>query len=232
MTERPRPRKWLRAAEVATRYGLSRETILRLASLRRIPSARIGGSLMIDVQALEADLERQAAGDASVFKIGKCRGARAAIGRTSPDAIPSDGARPPKEPIGEKPLVRRGRVDSVEIYEVKENELDILKTGPASSIYINLSIFSLSIAFSSIVALCTTTTFKYPIMQTIFVVVAAVGILLGALLLILWSRGRRNISDIIRTIRSRIKAEPPGVPCEPAPESHLAEPPGPTEPKG
>jgi hypothetical protein len=134
--------------------------------------------------------------------------------------------------MGEKPFVRRGRVDSVNLYEVKENELDILEKGSPTSIYLNFAIFLLSIAFSSIAALCTTTTFKYAIVQTIFVVVAVVGILIGVLLILLWNRGRKNISDVIKTIRDRIPSEPlSAVPCEPPSGSPPTESPKPTEPK-
>ncbi len=109
--------------------------------------------------------------------------------------------------IGEKIIVRRGRVDSVDLYEVKENELELLEKGSPSSLQLNFSIFLFSIAFSAILTL-TTTTAKWSIMTTVFVVVAVIGILLGSYLLITWLQTRTSISGTIATIRNRIPPEP------------------------
>jgi hypothetical protein len=115
---------------------------------------------------------------------------------------------PPKEPVAEKPLrVRRGRVDSVDLYEIKDNELDLLERGSPVGLYLNFAIFLLSIAFSALAGLCTTTTFKYAIAQTVFIVVMVIGFLLGALLLILWFRGRKDVAEVIGRIRGRIPPE-------------------------
>ena len=114
----------------------------------------------------------------------------------------------PKDSSAEKPLrIRRGRVDSVDLYEIKDSELDLLEKGSPAGLYLNFAIFLVSIAFSALAALCTTTTFKYAIMQTVFVVVMVVGFLMGALLLILWYRGRGDVAEVIRGIRNRIPPE-------------------------
>ena len=109
--------------------------------------------------------------------------------------------------LGEKLIVRRGRVDSVDLYEVKENELELLEKGSPASLQLNFSIFLFSIAFSAILTL-TTATAKWSIMETVFVVVAVIGILLGGYLLISWWRTRTSISGTITTIRNRIPPEP------------------------
>jgi len=114
----------------------------------------------------------------------------------------------PKDSSFEKPLrIRRGRVDSVDLYEIKDSELDLLEKGTPTGLYLNFAIFLVSIAFSALAALFTTTTFKYPIMQTVFVVVMVVGFLMGALLLILWYRGRGDVAEVIEGIRNRIPPE-------------------------
>ena len=115
----------------------------------------------------------------------------------SPDTSPQ---------IGEKLIVRRGRVDSVDLYEVKENELELLEKGSPANLQLNFSIFLLSLAFSSIIALATATA-KQPITETIFVFVAVVGILLGMYLLISWWRTRTSIAGMVKKIRQRIPPE-------------------------
>lgn len=108
----------------------------------------------------------------------------------------------------EKPLrVRRGRVDSVDLYEVKEYELEILENGEPTGIHLNFSIFLLSTAFSGIMTLCTAT-FTKPLIENTFLFVSIIGIIGGLYLLLLWWRGRNSIKTIIRTIKNRI---PPDV---------------------
>ena len=108
---------------------------------------------------------------------------------------------------GEKLVVRRGRVDSVDLYEVKENELELLEKGSPSSLQLNCSVFLFSIAFSAILTLATAT-IKWPIMETVFVVVAVIGVLLGIYLFISWWKTKASIVSIISTIRNRIPPEP------------------------
>lgn len=108
---------------------------------------------------------------------------------------------------GEKLVVRRGRVDSVDLFEVKENELELLEKGSPANLQLNFSVFLLSIAFSAILTLATATV-KWPIMETVFVVVAVIGVLLGIYLLISWWKTRTSIADMITTIRNRIPPEP------------------------
>lgn len=111
-----------------------------------------------------------------------------------------------KPEAGEKLVVRRGRVDSVDLYEVKENELELLENGSPASLQLNFSIFLFSLAFSAILTL-TTATVKWRIMETVFVVVAVIGILLGSYLFVSWWRTRTSIAKIISTIRNRIPPE-------------------------
>lgn len=108
--------------------------------------------------------------------------------------------------LGEKIVIRRGRVDSVDLYEVKDTELELLEKGPPASFKLNFSIFLLSLAFSAIVTL-TTTTVKKPILETVFVVVAVIGVFLGGYLLISWWKTRTSIAETITTIRKRIPPE-------------------------
>jgi hypothetical protein len=102
--------------------------------------------------------------------------------------------------------VRRGRVESVDLYEVKDIELDLLEKGSPASFRLNFAVFLLSLAFSCSASLCTAT-FTSDVIRTFFIVIAVVGALMGAYLLIVWWRTRTSISGIVRTIRDRM--EPP-----------------------
>ena len=110
------------------------------------------------------------------------------------------------EQSGEKsPRILRGRVDYYAIYEITEDELRDLETGSPSSLYLNFSIFGLSIAISFLIALLTATVTER--VFTVFTILTVVGFLVGIGLLILWSRARISIGDVVRRIRARI----PGV---------------------
>ncbi|MDP1803380.1 MAG: hypothetical protein Q8L81_18600 [Bacteroidota bacterium] len=100
--------------------------------------------------------------------------------------------------------IRRGRVESVDLFEVKEHELEILENGGSDSIYLNFSIFLISIALSAIFSLCTST-FSLPIYQTLFLIIAVVGMLGGIFLLILWLKQRKSTKSVVKIIRGRIQ---------------------------
>lgn len=106
--------------------------------------------------------------------------------------------------VGETPLkVRRGRVDSVDLYEVKENELELLEKGSPATLQLNFAIFLISTAVTSIIAIATTN-FKWPIVETIFVFISLIGLFMGCYLLLSWWRTRTSITKLIKTIRGRI----------------------------
>lgn len=142
----------------------------------------------------------------------------------------------PKDYSGDKPLqVRRGRVESVDLYEITDSELELLEKGSPVALYLNFAVFLVSIAFSALVALCTTITFKYEIMKLIFVVITIVGTLLGGFLFILWRRGRADVSKTVEKIRGRIPPDvTPNLPSEVETKtpSSLHLPQKPAEPKG
>ena len=102
---------------------------------------------------------------------------------------------------------RRGKVDSVDLYEVKEHELEILENGGNDSIYLNFSIFLISIAISCLASLCTST-FNFKIVETIFIVVTVLGFMVGLFLLLLWTRQENSVKKVIKTIRKRIESSP------------------------
>lgn len=103
----------------------------------------------------------------------------------------------------EDPIIRRGRVDSVNLYEVKEHELEILEKGQVGTLQLNLAIFLFSIAFTCIAALATAD-FRWKVAETIFIFIIVVGILLGLYLILIWRRTKQSISKVVSTIRNRL----------------------------
>lgn len=111
----------------------------------------------------------------------------------------------PQNPDDSKPLrIRRGRVESVDLYEIKDSELEIFQRGSPADLQLNFAIFLLSLAFSAIASLATATFTSYNV-HTTFVVVAVVGVLLGSYLLISWYRNRTSLHTLCNRVRERIK---------------------------
>ena len=106
-----------------------------------------------------------------------------------------------------KPLrIRRGRVESVDLYEITDNELDALEKGTPAELQLNFAVFLLSVAFAAISSLLTAS-FPSKTIETIFIVISVSGILIGAYLLIAWSRTLSAVKDLCQRIRERIPPE-------------------------
>lgn len=118
----------------------------------------------------------------------------------------------------EKVLVRRGRVDSVNLYEVKEHELELLEKGQVGTLLLNLGIFLFSIAFTCIAALATAD-FRWPIAEIIFIFIIVVGILVGLCLILIWWNTKQSIKNVISTIRNRLNGEFPAIEIPESPET-------------
>ncbi len=135
----------------------------------------------------------------------------------------------PSNPIDSNPLrVRRGRVESVDLYEVKDSELDILEKGAPATVQLTFAVFLLSMAITALATLCTAT-FRWKQVQTVFIIVIVVGFIGGLYLLTLWFISRRSITAVVRKIRDRIepletKVKEPvnGVPTSGVPTSNGA----------
>ena len=55
-------RKWLTIRETAEYLGLSVKGAYQMAAAGKLPAARVGRLVRVDLRALEADLERQSQG--------------------------------------------------------------------------------------------------------------------------------------------------------------------------
>ena len=110
---------------------------------------------------------------------------------------------PPPSNDNQTVSVRRAHVGSIDIYEVKDNELDILEKGGPMETQFNFAVLLISLAFSSAISLFTAT-FKSEIVQNTFVVVAVVGFLGSVYLFIQWYQGKKPIKGVIKDIRDRM----------------------------
>lgn len=102
--------------------------------------------------------------------------------------------------------VRRGRVESVDLYEIKDSELDLLEKGSPADLQFNFAIFLVSTAFTSFASLLTSN-FPNETIKTVFIVITVVGFIIGAYLLVAWYRSHTSLKSICKQIRGRIPPE-------------------------
>lgn len=103
------------------------------------------------------------------------------------------------------PKIKRGRYDSLELFEVSESELTIIERGSPSSTYLNFAIFLLSIASSFLTTLLTIDLSTKISLFIIFNIICVIGYLVGVFLLIIWYQNRNEFKEIIEKIRSRME---------------------------
>ncbi|OGT60232.1 MAG: hypothetical protein A3E01_15455 [Gammaproteobacteria bacterium RIFCSPHIGHO2_12_FULL_63_22] len=115
--------------------------------------------------------------------------------------------------------VRRGRVDSVDLFEIKENELDSLERGSIADLHFNLAIFGFSIFLTALFTLGTTEKFKSPQIETAFVVVVFVFGLFSLYCYFMWRNSKNSVKDTCAKIRSRIPPDVAAAQASAIPES-------------
>lgn len=107
--------------------------------------------------------------------------------------------------IGEKgPKIRKGKVDSLTIYEVTESELETIEIGSPNSNFLNFGIALLSTAISFLTSLLTVEILNIKLF-VIFTIVTVVGLVVGVILLVMWYKTKNNIELVFKKIRGRVK---------------------------
>lgn len=110
----------------------------------------------------------------------------------------------PANESGEKmPRIKRGRFDSLNLYEITDDELRSLEEGSPSSLHLNFAIALLSTA-ASFVATLATAEVKSELAMFVFVAIIVVGFAMGGFLMLHWWRTRRSISEIVARIKRRL----------------------------
>jgi hypothetical protein len=103
------------------------------------------------------------------------------------------------------PKIKRGRVQSVVIYEMSESELETLERGSKSESLLNLFISAATTAASFLATLATLDLTGSPIVRTVFIVITVVGSFSSVILAVLWWRARSDRNDVVNRIRKRLE---------------------------
>ncbi len=102
-----------------------------------------------------------------------------------------------------QPQINMGRVEFINVYQVKENELETLEKGSEANIDLSFAIFLYSSAFTSIAALVTSG-FKSEKVALVFIVFTIGAVIAGSYFTFRWWRSRGSIKTVISTIKNRI----------------------------
>ncbi len=108
---------------------------------------------------------------------------------------------------GEIIKVKRARYDSLELFDVSENELTTIERGSPSSTYLNFAIFLLSIAISFLTTLLTVDLKENQTLFTVFTVICVLGFMVGLILIGIWYRSKNEFDEVLKKIRDRMKQE-------------------------
>ena len=99
--------------------------------------------------------------------------------------------------------VRRARVGHINVYEVKEEELEILEKGTPITTYLTFAVFFLTSAITCFASLMTAD-FTRDLEKGVFIVVCIFSLIFGLFFLFMWKRSKTPISDVVERIRSRM----------------------------
>ena len=109
---------------------------------------------------------------------------------------------------GEKSVeVRRGRYDSLLLYEVTEEELDILKQGTPLSLLLTIGISLFTIGISFLIALLTAEITTKSIIFTVFTSIVASSFASSFVFMCWWYSNRQSVTSVIEKIKSRMLTE-------------------------
>lgn len=111
-------------------------------------------------------------------------------------SITSEGA--------DKISVNKAKLDSLDIYEISEDELEKLGSGGSDNIFLNFAIFALSMGTSFLITLFTITITSQRLF-VIFLVITILGFFVGIILLILWGKSKVSLEKLINKIKGRMK---------------------------
>lgn len=99
--------------------------------------------------------------------------------------------------------VRHARVDSINVYDVTEQELAQLARGGDGGLYLNLCLALVSVAVSFLIAVTTASIISNR-QFIIFVVVTAIGFLGAIVFGVLWYRNRESVETVVSAIKRRM----------------------------
>lgn len=110
--------------------------------------------------------------------------------------------------------VKRGKFDSLTIYDVTSQELKIIENGSTNSLFLNFAIFLISVSASFFTSVFTVEWFpkgesqeQHLISFIVFLIIAILTLIVGIICTILWFRSHDNFKETITTIKNRLKEE-------------------------
>lgn len=103
----------------------------------------------------------------------------------------------------ENTSIIKGRVDSINIYEVTESELESLESATPTGIFFDIGLICLTIAISFTISLSTTTISDDRTFNT-FLIITVIGYLGFLAFTVFWILTRKSIKEVTTKIRNRI----------------------------
>ena len=105
------------------------------------------------------------------------------------------------------PVIRRGSVDFIDVYEVKESELDLLEKGSPATLDLNFAVSLFTIAITIGIA-WVTSGFKSEKAELVFIIIGIIAFIASLYLGFRWWFSRKSIKELVQTIRDRIDSTP------------------------
>ena len=108
-----------------------------------------------------------------------------------------------QDEVDNKPLIYRGKLDSITVYEITDYELEMLDRGSPDSDILNYSILLLSAATSFLIALLTTEIKSIELLCA-FEMCVIVGYVIGLFLFHKWYKDSGGSKPLINKIKDRV----------------------------
>ena len=99
--------------------------------------------------------------------------------------------------------VRYVGIGQLTVFLVSEDELRLIEAGSPAALCLNLGIAFLAIGTGSVVTLLLSEPSKSIHKFVVVVVITVLSLIAGFILLVIWTRLRKQASDVIKRIRSR-----------------------------
>jgi hypothetical protein len=101
--------------------------------------------------------------------------------------------------------INKYHVDSINIYEITEEELDIAKNGSVWSVYLNIAISSISFFISFLISLLTCDFSNKEIIKNVFISSSVVFFIVAIVFFILWIVNKKNSNNVFDKVKNRKK---------------------------
>lgn len=97
----------------------------------------------------------------------------------------------------------RHEIEKIDIYEISQDELNILAGNQTSDLYLEIAIALISIFVSFFCSLLVADFNNHPLASNVFLFLTLISFVGGIIFLILWHRGRKDKITILDRIKCR-----------------------------